>query len=257
MGTRQLDIVRVTDGRLWHALDDDEVAGGAHLLTRPDGRAFVAVDAWREDVFIRLLAAVVDDTPRDLRCNVDDSDHAQIALYERADFGLLRREDEFVVPTTATAGTLPHGYTLHTADTVDVAQLASLDEELRQDVPGCDGWVNDVETFRRNVINQPWFDASTYLIAIDDSTGRPAGMARAWRTGHSGRLGLLGVRQPHRRRRLALTLLETALRPLREKGVALVTAEADSTNSAAQALLARLGATRTGGSVELVRRRLD
>ena len=55
-------IERVVPNRRWHALEDDQVVGRAHLRRRPDGRAFVAADAWREPVTRALLDAGVSRT---------------------------------------------------------------------------------------------------------------------------------------------------------------------------------------------------
>jgi hypothetical protein len=52
----------------WHALDDDEVAGRAHALRRPDSRVFVSVDTWRDDVFRLPVAALIQDLPTTTRC---------------------------------------------------------------------------------------------------------------------------------------------------------------------------------------------
>jgi ribosomal protein S18 acetylase RimI-like enzyme len=49
-------------------------------------------------------------------------------------------------------------------------------------------------------------------------------------------------------------LLARVFRVLHERGGAQVTAEVDDTNVASLSLLTRLGARRTGGSVELVKR---
>jgi hypothetical protein len=53
---------------------------------------------------------------------------------------------------------------------------------------------------------------------------------------------------------VARALLAAAFRPLHDQAVSEVTAEVDLTNAACASLLRKLGARRTGGSAELLRR---
>jgi ribosomal protein S18 acetylase RimI-like enzyme len=247
-------IERVVPHRLWHALEDDRVVGRAHLRRRPDDRAFVAADAWREPVTLALLDAVAADVPGDLHTLAGEDDADQLALLASAGYAVLRREDEFVVPLgpalAATAGPVPDGVSIVPADEKESDRLARLDERLRQDVPGSAGWVNDPAEFRALTFDQH-FDPRLYLVAVID--GEYAGLVRLRRGNRVPRLGLVGVLRWHRRRGLARALLHAAFVPLVERGIELVSAEADTTNGPAQALLAALGARRTGGSVELRR----
>ena len=100
----------MTPGQLWHALDDDEVVGRAYLRRRPDARAYLAADAWLEDVAAELLAAAIADVPGDLHATADENDAAQLALLGRAGFTELRREDEYLLPVRAVEGTAPAGW---------------------------------------------------------------------------------------------------------------------------------------------------
>jgi ribosomal protein S18 acetylase RimI-like enzyme len=247
-------IERVVPNRLWHALDDDQVVGRAHLRRRPDGRAFVAADAWQEPVTRALLDAVAADVPGALYTLAAEDDAGQLALLAAAGYGVVRREDEFVIPIApalaATAGLVPAGVTIVSADEKESDRLARLDERLRQDVPGTDGWVNDPAEFRDYTFHEH-FDPRLYLVAVVD--GEYAGLVRVWRGTRVPRLGLVGVLRWHRRRGVARALLHAAFTPLAERGIELVSAEADATNGPSQALLATLGARRTGGSVELRR----
>ena len=175
-------IERVVPNRLWHALEDDRVVGRAHLRRRPDDRAFVAADAWREPVTRALLDAVAADVPGDIHTLAGEDDAEQLALLAAAGYAVLRREDEFVVPVgpalAATAGPVPDGVTIVPADEKESDRLARLDERLRQDVPGSDGWVNDPTEFRAYTFDQH-FDPRLYLVAVVD--GEYAGLVRVWR----------------------------------------------------------------------------
>lgn len=248
--------MRVVPGRQWHALDDDEVVGRASLLRRPDGRAFLAADAWKDEVTMALLRAAIADVPGDLYSTVDENDAAQLALLAGEGFAEVRREHEYLIPVAGvlagTPGDVPAGFRIVSAADVDVERLMRLDDMLRQDVPGADGWVNELEEFREYTFGSPQFDPELYLVAVTD-VGRYAGLVRLWPAHRAPRLGLIGVTRPHRRRGLAAALLHAAFAPLAGRGVEQATAEADVTNVASVTLLTRLGAQRTGGAVELRR----
>jgi RimJ/RimL family protein N-acetyltransferase len=114
--------------------------------------------------------------------------------------------------------------------------------------------MNDPGEFQERTFAPQHFDPRTYLVAIDETAGRHAGLVRVWKERSGHRLGLIGVVAGYRRRGVALALLAMAFQPLHEQGVGEVTAEVDPTNTACASLMRRLGARRTGGSVELLRR---
>jgi hypothetical protein len=107
---------------------------------------------------------------------------------------------------------------------VDEDGLRALDDALRQDVPGADGWVNDPYEFCEYTFDDRHFDPATYLVAVDDVNQAYAGLARVWNNPGRPPSG------PDRRH---------ARLP---------------SNTASNALLLGIGARRTGGSIELVRR---
>ena len=252
-----MDVVRVVPTRMWHALVDDEVAGKAHVVSRPDRRHFVAIDAWRTEVFDALLDAVLDDLPHDLFTLVPDAHEDELARWTRRGFDEHRREDEYEIPVGPEPGgvVLPSGYVLVSAVDGGLEALRHLDEELRQDVPGTRGWVNDPDEFAESTMGSTLFDPATSLVAVEEATGVYAGLVRVWVARHWARLGLVGVRSAHRRQGLGRALAAAAFRPLPERGVGVVLAEADVANLPAQALLAGMGARRTGGTIELARHR--
>ena len=247
-----LPITEVAPGREWHALDDDRVVGRAHVLRRPDGRTYVAVDAWHADVGAELLDEVVAAVPGPLHAVLGEDDAVQVALYGLAGFAEVRGEDEVLVPVVIGPGEVA-GVTVVSATEVGVRELCRLDELLRADVPGSDGWVNDPAEFEALSFDPRWFDPETYLVAVAAGGGGPVGLVRVWRRVRVPRLGLVGVLPAYRRRGLATALLHRAFRPLAERGIAEVSAEVDAADTASRALLRRFGAYRTGGTVELLR----
>jgi len=250
-------IVRVTPGVHWHALEDDVVVGRGHALHRADGRAFISIDTWADDVFVALAEAMTQDLPSPVYTVVAEDDREHLGRWSMLGFRDNRREDEYAIPTAPEAtglgsAVLPAGFTLVSADRVDEDRLRALDQELRQDVPGYAGWVNQPEEFHRLTFENRWFDPTTYLVAVHES--EYVGLVRILGLPRQPRLGLVGVLPAYRRRGLARALLAAAMRPLFERGVSTVSGEADESNPASRALLKGLGALRTGGAVELVRR---
>ena len=169
-----------------------------------------------------------------------------------------RRESYYRIPTdpvvTGLAGAvLPAGLDVLSAADADITRLRLLDDALRQDVPGCEGWRWDAGQFRAETFG-PFFDPATYLVAVDRASGQYAGLVRIWRNRAGPRLGLIATLAPYRRRGVARALLGQAFAVLTARGDTSVVGEVDDTNVASLSLLTGLGARRYGGSVELIRR---
>jgi len=128
-----------------------------------------------------------------------------------------------------------------------------LDDALRQDVPGSEGWRWDAEQFRAETFG-PFFDPATYLVAVDRASGEYAGLVRIWRNRAGPRLGLIATLAQYRRRGIARALLGQAFAVLAARGDTSVASEVDDTNVASVSLLTGLGARRYGGNAELIRR---
>lgn len=179
-----MHIARVVPGRQWHALEDDVVVGRANVFRRPDGRAFLAADAWKDEVTTALLRVAISDVPGDLYSTVDENDAAQRALLDAAGFLESRREHEYLIPVggvlAGTAGRETPGIRIVSAADVDAERLMRLDDALRQDVPGADGWVGELAEFRSYTFGAPQFDPELYLVAVTDDD-RYAGLVRLWR----------------------------------------------------------------------------
>jgi ribosomal protein S18 acetylase RimI-like enzyme len=254
MGSTVMVIVRVTPGVHWHALEDDLVVGRGHALHRPDGRVFVSVDSWRDDVFEALAHAMADDLRRPLYTVMDEDDREHLGRWSVVGYVDNRREIDYAISTDAPANSLkvaplPRDSHVIRADAADENRLRELDQQLRQAMPGFEGWVNTPEEFHRFAFDHRIFDPALYLVAIH--TTEYAGLIRI---GRGPRLVLVGVLPEHRRRGLARALLAMAFTTLHERGVTEVSAGADVSNREAIALLTSLGGRRTGGSVELVHR---
>jgi ribosomal protein S18 acetylase RimI-like enzyme len=212
------------------------------MWVRPDGRRFVRLSE---------LDVASDE---ELYIDVDEEEAAVVARCLERGFVVNRRESVYRVPTARGPDLpVPDGFVFVRADTVDERRLRVLDDALRQDVPGTDGWCWDEPGFLEELW-QPAFDASTYLIAEDTSSGEFVGIVRVWNKPELPRLGFIGVARSHRRLGLARALVAQVFAVLVSRGQSEVTTEIDDTNVASKALLDGFGAQRCGGTLELVRR---
>ncbi len=254
-----LAVSRLRPALTWCALDGDVVAGEASARLRPDNRWFVYFDTWRADACPPLADAVARDLGRDLYVTLDDGEYDALDACAQAGFAVHRRESCFRIPAdpavTGLAGAvLPAGLGVLSAADADITRLRLLDDALRQDVPGCDGWRWDAEAFRAETFSR-FFDPATYLVAVDRASGQYAGLVRIWRNRAGPRLGLVATLARYRRRGVARALLGQAFAVLAARGETSVVAEVDDANVASLSLLTGLGARRYGGNVELIRRR--
>ena len=134
---------------------------------RPDGRHFV------EDPDPEFLA----EATTDLYCTVEAS---EVDSYLALGFDVHRREGTYLVPIRSARVDVPQGVVFAPADEVDETSLRLLDNELRQDVPGTNGWQWDEADFREETYEAAEFDPKTYLVALDGETGEYVGIVRVW-----------------------------------------------------------------------------
>jgi len=243
----------------WQALDGDLVAGEVRARLRPDNRWFVYFDTWRADAYPPLADAVARDLGGDLYVTLEDAEYDALDACAQAGFAVHRRGSYYRIPADhAVAGlagaVLPAGLDVLSAADADITGLRRLDDALRQDVPGFEGWRWDAEEFRAETFG-PFFDPATYLVAVDRASGEYAGLVRIWRNRAGPRLGLIATLARYRRRGVARALLGQAFGVLAARGETSVTCEVDDTNVASVSWLTGLGARRYGGNAELIRRR--
>jgi ribosomal protein S18 acetylase RimI-like enzyme len=253
-----LPVTRMRPALTWRALDGDLVAGEVSARLRPDARWFVFFDSWRADAYPPLAEAVARDLGQDLYVTLEDAEFDALDACAAAGFAVHRRESYYRIPveaamTALTGVRLPAGLDILSAADADTTRLRLLDDALRQDVPGCEGWRWDPDEFRAETFS-PFFDPATYLVAADQASGEYAGLVRVWRSRAGPRLGLIAMLAPYRRDGAARALLGQVFAVLAARGAASVVAEVDDTNVASLSLLTELGARRYGGNVELIRR---
>jgi hypothetical protein len=140
--------------------------------TRPDGRCFVFGEPDDELPAGRLFAAV------------DEADVDRVRRLKRLGFTQHRRELVLRLLTDPSRWDFadrgpPPGITFRQADQVDEVRLRLLDDALRQDVPGTDGWQWSADGFHEETYGSPGFDPATYLVAVDMYDDY-VGIARVW-----------------------------------------------------------------------------
>jgi ribosomal protein S18 acetylase RimI-like enzyme len=242
----------------WAAHRGGVAVGNAAVLVRPDARCFVVFGACDLDAYRPLVQAIARQLRRDLYTEIGEADAQVLQRLVGLGFVVNRREHIYTIATDPmvtglTNLAVPAGFEILTADRVSEDRLRELDEELKQDVPGADGWQWDRQGFRKETYEAPDFDPATYLVAIEQATGRYAGLVRVWNRPSGPRLGLIGVGRGYRRRGLARLLLAQVFAILHQRGKTQVVAEVDVTNTSSNRLLISLGAHRTGGTIELIR----
>ena len=249
-------IVRVAPGVHWHALEDDVVGGRGHALRRPDGRVYLGVDTWRDDVFHQLVDAMAADLAPPLRTVVDHDDREMLDRWLTAGFRVHRREREYAVPTDPRVTGLdrsapPPGVAVLPVGLAEEGALRALDRDLREEIAASVGWETmPVELFPGPDGRPGVADPSRYAVALLD--GVAVGLARVAPLPRRPRLGLLAVRAAHRRRGIARAILAEVLSALHEDGVTTVGADVDERNAPALALVEGLGGRPVGGAAELV-----
>ena len=187
----------------------------------------------------------------------DEAAEARVEALTRLGFRIHRRELVLRLATDPAAWSFsavdpPPGVAFVPADRVAEERLRLLDDLLRRDVPGTDGWKWSPAAFREETYASPDFDPATYLVALDED-GDGIGIARVWMRPDRPRLGLIGVRPDRRRRGVAGAMLAAVLTAVRERGLPEVWTEVDETNTASRELLFGFGGRPIGGSLELVR----
>jgi ribosomal protein S18 acetylase RimI-like enzyme len=253
-----LAVSRMRPALTWLALDGGLVAGEVSARLRPDNRWFVYFDTWRADAYPPLADAVARDLGDDLYVTLEDAEYDALDACARAGFAVHRRESYYRIPTdpavTGLGGAvLPTGLGVLSAADADITRLRLLDDALRQDVPGFEGWQWDAGEFRAETFSR-FFDPATYLVAVDLASGEYAGLVRIWRNRAGPRLGLIATLAQYRQRGVARALLSRAFAVVAARGDSSVVGEVDDTNAASVSLLTGLGARRYGGNVELIRR---
>ena len=240
----------------WVVATNGTAVAAVMAWVRPDDRVFLSFvgDA---DVRGRLGRAASIDLDRKVHTLADGDDVATLASLTDVGFVTEMESEAFVFAFDAALrwlrrGEVPPGFALVPAHTVDEDRLFALDNRLRCDVPGSDGWTGDRAWFHEELTESPPYDPTAYLVALHEPSGEYAGLVRIWRNRSGPRLGLIGVLPEYRRTMLAASLLRHALHAAAAWGHPTFTTETSISNRVIYPRLKRLGAERTGRFLQMV-----
>jgi GNAT superfamily N-acetyltransferase len=244
--------------RRWMVVQAGSVVGAVTLWLRPDARLFLMFKVTTPAAYEPLTRAVDESLGCSLYTMVDESDREHAEALRVAGFRTEMVGERFRFRFDAALGYLrrawvPTGYRLHSASEVDEARLLSLDNAIRNLVPGTDGWYGDADWFHDELSVSPPYDPDGYLVAVEASTDEYIGLVRVWRNPDGPRLGLVGVLPDHRSLPVGAALLRSALSAAADWGHKTFTTETSPSNARTHPRLVRLGAERMGRFAQLAR----
>jgi ribosomal protein S18 acetylase RimI-like enzyme len=243
-----VDVTVRREGDRWLAYRGAAPVGELRTLVRPDRRCLLLFGDCEEAAYAPLVTAAA--SLGQLCVSVDDTDGTALRRFTALGFVIDRHEHNYRIPVAAPVpATRADGVDLVSAADADLDRLRLLDDAVRQDIPGADGWRWDPEGFRAQTFGED-FDPATYLVAVHRDTGEYVGLIRVW-MGRQPRLGCVAVLRRYRRTRVAAALLAAVAGELRARGIDDVITEVAAENRASNALIARSGAVRVGGTYEL------
>lgn len=241
----------------WLAVQGAQVVAAVSTWSRPDLRTFLNFAGHRA-AYPRLTEAVVEELRKPVHTSAaaDDAELARLLRSAGLDIELV--EERFRIRFDEALARLrrawaPPGLSIHPADSVDEEKLFNLDNRLRQDTPGTDGWRGNREWFHAELSESPPFDPSAYLVALDERDGGYVGLVRLWRNPTGPRLGLIGVVPEYRHTTIAAALLERVLRRASQWGHNTFTVDTSPSNRVIYKRMGLLGAKSLGQSYQLVR----
>jgi len=244
--------------RRWLAVRDGEAGAAVSAWWRPDDRTFLYFVGSDRTAYSLLADAVVDALDRPVHSFVDADDGELVEALRSAGFEVEVVEERFRIRFDRVLARLrrawvPSGFSIHPADAVDEDRLFILDNALRQDTLGTDGWQGDRDWFHDELAESPPFDPSAYLVAVDDRAGDYVGLVRVWRNPTGPRFGLIGVLPEFRSTTIAGALLRQALLAASEWGHETFTAETSPSNPIIYRRMSRIGAESLGRFHQMVR----
>lgn len=253
--------VRTRDLRLgrpkrWVAWDEGRAIATVTASPRPDQRLFMSFEGV-DDAIGPLALAAAQELDRPIHALVASSDTIRLDQLTNVGFVIESTIESFDVPFLAARRALrrawlPAGHRVISAAVADRTRLFELDNLVRNDVPGCDGWLGRREWFDAELDDAPPFDPDAYLVMEHMASCAYVGLVRIWRNPTGPRLGLVGTRRTHRRAPFAAHLLDLALRAASGWGFDTFATEASTANRVTHPALRRLGAMSTGMSHQLV-----
>lgn len=243
----------------WMAVHQGEAVAAVTTWWRPDDRTFLYFVGPNRAAYSLLTDAVVDALGQTVHTFADAGDGELVDALRSAGFEVELVEEGFRIRFDEALARLrrvwvPSGLSIHPADTVDEDRLFILDNTLRSDTLGTDGWQGDRAWFHEELVESPPFDRSAYLVAVDNRNGEYVGLVRIWRNSTGPRFGLIGVVPQYRNTTIVGALLQRALQAASEWGHDTFTAETSPCNVTIYERMSRVGAESLGQFNQMVRR---
>jgi GNAT superfamily N-acetyltransferase len=242
----------------WIALGHGRALGAVSTWLRPDDRMLLYFVGRDPAVYPPLTDAVVEALSRRVYTFVDADDREAVEALQDSGFATELVEERFRIRFDRALARLerawvPAGFSIHPADAVDEDRLFALDNTLRRDTLGTDGWFGDRDWFRDELAESPPFDPSAYLVAVDDRNGEYVGLVRIWRNPTGPRFGLIGVVRRCRNTPIAAALMKEALTAASSWGHGTFTTETSPANPIIYERMERVGAESLGQFLQMVR----
>lgn len=255
---RTRDDKRGGSGDRWLAVREGVSTAALSAYRRPDSRVFVSLVGRDSAAHEPLLATAGQSLMSALHTFVDEADRERIDTLRTAGFDVEVVEEAFRIRFDRVLSRLRRswmvrGVGLHPADAVDPDRLVALDNVIRQDVPGCDGWQGDRSWLSAELAESPPFDRSAYLVAVEERAGDHVGLIRIWRNRDGPRLGLIGVVRSYRNTTLVAALLKQALTAASRWGHDSFVAETSPENRVIYRRMESIGAESLGRFLQMVR----
>lgn len=245
----------------WIAVESGRGIGVINPWRGPDRRVRLSLDCRDSTAYQPLIRAAVNALNADIHVTVSGSDLVLRRAFTAVGFRLDYTEDVYSARFTSAAAALraaklPDGFTVITADRADGRNWFTLDNTLRQDIQGTEGWRGDLKWFADNNYDSPYFDPAAHLIAVDDFNGEYAGLVRFWNGPHpQPRLGMLGVLRQYRGCGLGSALLARGVDHASTWGHETFTGETARGAAAMRKLWIAMGGTEIDSQQSLVLRR--
>jgi GNAT superfamily N-acetyltransferase len=241
----------------WLAIDEGVPVGTVRAWRRPDQRTFLTFSSSDPTAYQPLIGAAAAAVHGAVHANADDNDSPVMSALTAAGFETEMISERFQVWFDSALGRLrrawvPSGVAIHSADSVDLDRLFTLDNIIRNDVPGTEGWRGNRRWFRAELADEE-FDADGYLVAVDQASDEYIGLVRMWRKPSEPYLGLVGVIRQHRGGSIAAALLRQALSAAAGWGSETFGTHASISNPVSYPALLRLDAEPRGRFRQLVR----
>lgn len=247
----------------WVAVENGRGIGVASASMTPDRKVRLWLDCRDSIAYQPLVRAASAAFRTDVYTSVSGSDLLLRRAFTAEGFRLDYTEDVFAARFTTAAvalrkARLPDGFSLITADQADGRSWFTLDNTLRQDIRGNEGWRGDLKWFAEHTHGASNFDPAAHIIAVDDTNGEYAGLVRFWnRPGALPRLGMLAVLRQYRGCGLGSALLARGVEVASTWDHERFTGETAREATEMRALWIAMGGTETDSRQTLVLRRGD